>query len=107
MKPTRGIFGGVCAPTANGHAAEAAVALPKSAMKSRRFIAPAPNADGGTLTQLLPKPLAQIVHPRTFVNRKADLLSGRCLLSGQSRKLARLNGMSALASTAAIAGPDR
>src|SRR6266446_6424759 len=38
MKPTRGIFGGICAPTASGQAAEEAVALPKSAMKSRRFI---------------------------------------------------------------------
>ena len=38
-EPTRGIFGGVCAPTASGHAAGAAVALPKNAMKSRRFIA--------------------------------------------------------------------
>ena len=38
MKPTRRIFGGVCAPTASGQAAEAAVALPKSAMKSRRRI---------------------------------------------------------------------
>ena len=36
MKPTRGIFGGVCALAAGGQAVEAAVAPPKSAMNWRR-----------------------------------------------------------------------